>query len=209
MNNKKNRCTNLQLITFKQQVLDFGVNVRESADTRMLTRSARLDETFDGGGTVVLGQKSVFFSERPPENRKKRLFGKDFDYAIFTDEAYHRSSDRGAFAYVLVNAQGEVLRKRCYTIEHESSNRAELKAIIAALCLLPSEAKRVMVFSDSLYPLRTLSGIYGWHTNIDLFIAYERKVREKRKMSVLWCRVKGHNGNYWNELCDSLCNEAL
>lgn len=131
-----------------------------------------------------------------------------YDYIIHTDGAYSRKHDEGAFAFVLCDGNGREFNRSAWKIERETNNRAELKAIIAALYYLPQNAKYVRVESDSQYALNTL--FHGWarNKNTDLFEAFERVVR-KRNMEIDAVWVKGHSGDYFNELCDKLCNDVL
>lgn len=121
------------------------------------------------------------------------------NYTIFTDGAYSQKNDEGAFAFVIVKDNVEIMRK-AYKISKESNNRAELKAIIAAVHKLPQDATRVQIISDSMYALNTLNGNWNRNANLDLFEAWD-KVLEKRKcinIEFLW--VKGHSGDANTEI---------
>lgn len=126
-------------------------------------------------------------------------------FQLYTDGGYSMSADFGAFAYVILQ-DGVLLHKYAEKIEHETNNRAEIKAILYGVKALPNNSE-VEVFSDSQYALGVLSGRYRAKKNPDLVEAYKRMVVGKGiKASYTW--VRGHNGNKWNELCDQLCNEA-
>ena len=115
------------------------------------------------------------------------------------------SADFGAFAYVILQ-DGVLLHKYAEKIEHETNNRAEIKAILYGVKALPNNSE-VEVFSDSQYALGVLSGKYKAKKNPDLVEKYKMMVVGKNiKASYTW--VRGHNGNAWNEVCDQLCNEA-
>ena len=145
------------------------------------------------------------------ETRKKRLKMEEMenpDFVVYTDGAYSWTHDEGAFAYVTLDGKGEVYKRKVWKITHETNQRAELKAIIAAIHHLPKEAHRVRVVSDSMYALNTLSGKWGRNTNLDLFKSFE-KVMSGRTLDIEWEWVKGHNGDKYNEMCDQMCNEIL
>lgn len=126
-------------------------------------------------------------------------------FQLYTDGGYSMSADFGAFAYVILQ-DGELLHRYAEKIEHETNNRAEIKAIMYGVQALPDNSE-VEVFSDSQYALGVLSGRYRAKKNPDLVEEYKRMVVGKGiKASYTW--VRGHNGNKWNELCDQLCNEA-
>ena len=71
------------------------------------------------------------------------------NYTIFTDGAYSQKNDEGAFAFVIVKDNVEIMRN-AYKISKESNNREELKAIIASVHKLPQDATRVQIISDSM-----------------------------------------------------------
>ena len=115
------------------------------------------------------------------------------------------SADFGAYAYVILQ-DGKLKHKFSKKIEHETNNRAEIKAILYGVQSIPDNSE-VEVFSDSQYALGVLSGRYKAKKNPDLVSKYKKVVAEKN-ISVSYNWVRGHNGNKWNELCDQLCNEA-
>lgn len=132
----------------------------------------------------------------------------EYDYIIHTDGAYSMQHDEGAFAFIICNGDDQPIKKKAYKIQHETNNRAELKAIIAALYQLPQDAKKVMVVSDSQYALNTLFGEWSRNANTDLFDVFE-KIKRTRCFLVDWCWVKGHSGDTFNEMCDEMCNQIL
>lgn len=126
-------------------------------------------------------------------------------FQLYTDGGYSMSGDFGAFAYVILQ-DGVLLHKYAEKIEHETNNRAEIKAILYGVKALPNNSE-VEVFSDSQYALGVLSGKYKAKKNPELVEKYKMMVVDKNiKASYTW--VRGHNGNAWNEVCDQLCNEA-
>ena len=129
------------------------------------------------------------------------------DYIIHTDGGYSQKYNIGGFAYIICDAKDNELKRGAWKIENETNNRAELKAIIAALHNLPNDAKSVIVISDSQYALNTCSGNWKRKLNKDLFAIHDEIVK-KRGLKVSYEWVKGHDGDYYNELCDKLCNEV-
>ena len=130
------------------------------------------------------------------------------DYIIHTDGAYSRMHNEGAFAYVICDGNDKEIKRRAWKISNETNNRAELKAIIAGLHNLPANAKKVIVISDSMYALNTCSGNWSRNANTDLFDIHDKIVME-RGLNVSYKWVKGHNGDYFNEICDQMCNDVL
>ena len=133
------------------------------------------------------------------------------EYTIYTDGSYSRLNNEGAFSFVILygDTDCEVMRK-AGKIVNENNNRAELKAIIAAVHSLPHDATKVRVISDSMYALNTLCGKWKRVANKDLFKLWDTRVKRfLEDVKFEWCFVKGHSGDYYNELCDALCNEKL
>lgn len=132
------------------------------------------------------------------------------EFVIYTDGAYSMLKNEGAFAFVILDGNGIVIKKRAYKCINETNNRMELKAIIAALYNLPNKEEQVnaLVVSDSQYALCTLFGTWRRNLNQDLFDVYERIMKE-REIEIEWKWVKGHNGDYYNEMCDEMCNQVL
>lgn len=130
------------------------------------------------------------------------------DYTVYTDGCYSRKHDEGAFAYVILDAEDREIKRNAYKISHETNNRAELKAIIAALYHLPAKDCSVLVVSDSQYALNTIAGKWARNANEDLFPVSDRIIKEK-SLDVQYKLVKGHSGVEYNELCDKLCTEVL
>lgn len=130
------------------------------------------------------------------------------NYTIFTDGAYSQNNDEGAFAFVIVKDNVEIMRK-AYKISKESNNRAELKAIIAAVHKLPQDATRVQIISDSMYALNTLKGNWSRNANLDLFEAWDKVLAKRESLDIEFLWVKGHSGDFYNELCDSLCTSVM
>ncbi|GET04412.1 ribonuclease H-like domain-containing protein [Rhizophagus clarus] len=97
-----------------------------------------------------------------------------------------------------------------------SSTRVETAAIYAALSVTPKDSV-VSLYTDSQAAIDGLhscssstytnSRFYYKTTNFELWASIECCIREKR-LSVLPVKVKGHDGNYWNDFADSLANSA-
>lgn len=126
-------------------------------------------------------------------------------YELYTDGGYSMNDDLGAFAYVILQ-DGKEIKRYAQKIAHETNNRAEIKAIMEGVRSLPDKS-HITVYSDSQYAIGVLSGGYKAKANTDLVYEYKKMVRTRGlKIEYRW--VRGHNGNKWNELCDTLCNDA-
>ncbi|GBC05515.1 hypothetical protein RclHR1_06260021 [Rhizophagus clarus] len=97
-----------------------------------------------------------------------------------------------------------------------SSTRVEAATIYAALSVSPDDST-ITIYTDSQAAIDGLSlcasfsysnsRLYYKTTNFELWASIERSIRTKR-LTVLPVKVKGHDGNYWNEFADSLANSA-
>ena len=130
-------------------------------------------------------------------------------YLLYTDGAYFPELERSAIAYVMIESitKREVRRMR-QTVKGETSGRAEIKAIISAIYALPEDAESCTIISDSQYAINACSKRCLRYRNIDLLNLYDDMV-EKKHVVVDYSWVKSHNGNFYNELCDALCNQAI
>ena len=132
------------------------------------------------------------------------------EYIVYTDGGYSTSDNVGAGAYIILRADGETLvRQNAFVIRYQTSQRAELIAILRALEDLPDGA-RALIFTDN----RNAANGFGHvpkrkgKPDIDLLLEYKRIVRY-RKLNIEFQWIKSHGGHKWNELCDGLCTEAL
>ncbi|GBB98531.1 hypothetical protein RclHR1_32520002 [Rhizophagus clarus] len=96
------------------------------------------------------------------------------------------------------------------------STRAEAAAIYAALSVTPADST-VTIYTDSQAAIDGLqlcatssysnSRLFYKTTNFELWASIERFIHTK-SLVVSPVKVKGHDGNYWNEFADSLANSA-
>jgi ribonuclease HI len=132
------------------------------------------------------------------------------DYIIYTDGGYSISNNVGSSAYVILRSDGQTLVKQdAFVLLRESSQRAEFKAIIAAVYELPDKS-RAKIYTDNQYAAAILGKVPKRKNkpDKDLLVHYKQLVRAK-KLTIEFTWVRSHIGHTWNELCDSLCTEAL
>ena len=130
------------------------------------------------------------------------------DAIIHTRCAYHNWRDEGAYAYILCDGEDREKIRGVKKIANETSNRAELMAIIAAMRLIPDGAKRVRVYCASQYAIGVLSGGYSLRVNKDLFEEYERIVKQTG-VSVKLHWVGADSGNEYSDICRQMCDGEL
>lgn len=86
-----------------------------------------------------------------------------------------------------------------------SNNAAELKAVIEALRLTPSN-KPLTIISDSMYVVGTATKNWMRRANVELWKEFDRLVKGR---DVEFLHVRGHNGEFGNEVVDAAVNRTL
>ena len=100
-----------------------------------------------------------------------------------------------------------------------TNNQMELTAIIKALESVKATTHPIVLYTDSKY---ALDGINSWITNwkknnwqtankqpVKNQELWKRLDELNQKFTITWHWVKGHSGDEYNELVDSLANQAM
>ena len=135
---------------------------------------------------------------------------------IYTDGACTGNPGKGGFGAVLIynGAQKEISRG----FRKTTNNRMELMAAVESLKML-KESCEVDLYSDSKYLTDAINKkwLLSWQKNnwkksdkkpvlnVDLWKEL-LALLDKHMVNFIW--VKGHAGNKYNEICDSLAVEA-
>ena len=83
-----------------------------------------------------------------------------------------------------------------------TNNRAEIAAVLAALCLAPRD-QPLTIHSDSEYTIKVATGVFKVKANSDLWELY-RVLVKKRSAPPTFVWVRGHAGQAHNERADEL-----
>ena len=118
---------------------------------------------------------------------------------IYTDGAYHADKNIIGWASVFV-LDNEIREISGYGFGF-SPTEAELEAVIHAL-KSTKKGSAVQLFTDSM---EVVSGYRKQHSENFLWKTFNQLYRE-RFVTMKW--VKGHNGNLYNEMADSLARKA-
>ena len=127
-------------------------------------------------------------------------------YDCYTDGSCNNLSanKEGGAAYLILLNGKEILR-RSKALIRTTNNRAEMLAIISAVKRCPIGAD-IVIHTDSKYAIFSFGHrkrISDSVKNSDLIHLY-RKEAEQKKVTFEW--VKGHNGDRYNEIVDSMAN---
>ena len=105
-------------------------------------------------------------------------------------------------AYIILDAQGKELHRASKGFLNKTNNEMEMLAIISAVKWIP-DGESIKVYSDSQYAINVFSGEWKAKKNLELVDLY-RRLSAGKTVTFEW--VKGHNGNYYNELVDQMAN---
>ena len=127
------------------------------------------------------------------------------EYTIYTDGACDNMAqlDGGAWAFLDVR-NGKVFNKGTGFQRIATNNQMELRAIFEAF-LYVSPNSKVHIITDSKYCIGMLS--QGWKPKANhALISRIKSIVEDKNLIVTFEWVKGHSGDYFNEMADKLAN---
>ena len=131
---------------------------------------------------------------------------------LYTDGACSGNPGRGGWGVVLI--YGEIEKQMSGVSEVTTNNQMELTAVIEGLRAL-KEPCEVLVYSDSAYVVNAFNQnwIEGWINNnwrnskkdpVANRELWEELISLTKTHNVTFNKVKGHAGDKYNEICDSL-----
>ena len=135
---------------------------------------------------------------------------------IYTDGACSGNPGKGGWGALIQENDNE--KKLSGSELHTTNNRMELTAVIKALEHY-DEAREIEVFTDSKYVMQGITEwIKNWKTN-HWKTSQKKDVKNKdlwvlldsvsAKHDIKWSWVKGHAGDYGNEIADKLATQAI
>ncbi len=144
---------------------------------------------------------------------------------IYTDGGCHGNPGPGGWAYVILagddSGGSDAVQQDSGFDRQTTNNRMELTAVIQALEWIDQHepAAKLRLVTDSQYVKNGITvWIHswlrnGWQTsakkpvkNRDL---WQRLHAVAGKVSVEWAWTRGHSGDTWNEVCDSMVQQAI
>ena len=111
----------------------------------------------------------------------------------------------GAYGIVLLYKDHMKTLKQAF--KNTTNNKMEITAIIEALKAVKNYDLYTEVYTDSQYVVCTLND--GWKRNKNIELWNELDELISRFKCIKFIKVKGHDGDTYNELADSLCNQAM
>ena len=179
------------------------------------------------GAAVSDGAPAVSAQESAANGRQQEtlfvLPAQKFDYIVYTDGSCLRNPDGpGGYAAVLLCESSGESTELSGGEPATTNNRMELTAALMALRALPPGV-RIQLNTDSRYLRDAIEKYWlrswkkrGWITSVgtavknrDLWEALDAEL-EKRRGRIVFCWVKGHAGQKYNERCDVLAKgEAM
>ena len=135
---------------------------------------------------------------------------------IYTDGACSGNPGKGGWGALIQENDNE--KKLSGSELNTTNDRMELTAVIKALEHY-DEAKEIEVFTDSKYVMQGITEwIKNWKTN-HWKTSQKKDVKNKdlwvlldsvsAKHDIKWSWVKGHAGDYGNEIADKLATQAI
>jgi ribonuclease HI len=120
---------------------------------------------------------------------------------IYTDGSCIVKSCSGGWAFVNITRDYAV----CGGESDTTNNRMELKAVIVALQFMKGDKDtECRITTDSKLVLNCAQKNWKRNANLDMWIEYDK---ESVGINITWEWVKGHSGDYYNDLVDKLANE--
>lgn len=142
---------------------------------------------------------------------------------LYTDGGCSGNPGPGGWAYTVVSEERELIKTGSGADAQTTNNKMELTAVIEALKTLLEqntyEGVPVHLYTDSQYVKNGITKwIFswlrnGWKTSAKKPVKNRELWIELKRVSdalpVTWHWVKGHAGDEFNEMCDSLVQEQI
>jgi ribonuclease HI len=123
---------------------------------------------------------------------------------IYTDGACSPNPGKGGWGAVILLGDMEL---HLSGGEPKSTNNImELRAVIEAIKCMENKYRNLDIYSDSTYVIKCAKGEWARKKNIELWKEYDTVAKGK---NIQWFWIKGHSGDKYNELVDSLAKNEI
>lgn len=128
----------------------------------------------------------------------------------------NKTKSNGGVGIVIKNGDDVKLIKEGQFIKTTSA-RMEIYGLFLALKSIKNKDEKVIIFCDNQYVVNSIvkEWVFVWEceewrdrTNSDLWKLVLKEYRKFKQGNVTIKWIKGHNGNVYNELADSLAKKA-
>lgn len=149
--------------------------------------------------------------ERDIKEKAEQSLVWDFipDFIAYTDGSCNNLSPygEGGAAYVILNAQRNIVKQSSKGFVGVTNNRMELMAILSAVAAVPA-GSTLVIYTDSQYCIQVLTNEKNANNytrpNANIIRQYFNYASRLKAIRFEW--VKGHNGDEFNEMVDALAN---
>lgn len=118
---------------------------------------------------------------------------------IYTDGSCCPNPGKGGWGAVILF--GDIELHLSGSKDNTTNNCMELMAVIEAIKCLENRYEKLDIYSDSTYVINCAKGKWKRAKNVELWKEYDKVSAGK---DICWYWVKGHNGDYYNEIVDKL-----
>ena len=138
---------------------------------------------------------------------------------VYTDGSAHPNPGPGGYG-VVATENGNIIHAYSKQIDYTTNNREEIKAILYSLIHYGKTKDITTVYSDSSYCVNIFTNwMFGWQRNgwiksdgktpenIELIQAFYELYQKGYRINLQ--KIKGHAGNYYNELADGLATGRI
>lgn len=112
----------------------------------------------------------------------------------------------GAYAYVLSDEHGNIIRQFSKGTIGSTNNIASLKAIIEGCKIITENGAEVTVFSDNQYAINVLSGFWTASANRDLF---DKHKPDHKRLNIQYKWIDNKKKSKYNTLAIVLADAAI
>lgn len=148
-----------------------------------------------------------------------------YDFTVYTDGSCYPNPGPGGWAYVIVDLNsGQRVAPNHFSImsgmgtEQPSTNvRMEIMAALKAVAALP-EGARAAIHVDCMLVVQAMNGWVRQWKKVGWLTAERKPVTNRELWEELdalrsrrflrWIHIRGHRGNFFNEVCDVLAGRA-
>lgn len=129
------------------------------------------------------------------------------DFIAYTDGSCNNLSPygEGGAAYVILDAQRNIVKQNSKGFVGVTNNRMELMAILSAVAAVPA-GSTLVIYTDSQYCIQVLTNEKNANNftrpNANIIRQYFNYASRLKDIHFEW--VKGHNGDEFNEMVDAL-----